>query len=311
MPTVKFAMKSLFAILSLISFGFLANAQNCGQVTNFEHTIQNNNNGTSTYDFWITVQSTSGGNKSVKYTIKCGNYVFIQNGCASSHATTTVYHLGPFTVTTISGEVQLTWSGHTNAVCGGATCIPPQVFQRTQLPVELSTFNTTLQASSVIVDWTTESEQNNDKFIVERSNNGRDFEPIGEVSGNGTTYKTSNYRFVDSNPALGVNYYRLKQIDFNGNFEYSPVSSAIFESMEGILVFPTVAREVLSVALPEQIADEDLNLAIYNMQGAKVYGTNLQGSTAHQLDLPALQPGQYLVSIGNGQINKQTIIVKH
>ncbi len=69
--------------------------------------------------------------------------------------------------------------------------------------------------------WITESENNNDYFDVERSIDGIDFKKIGTVKGAGNTDHQTQYFTMDEDPFTGVNYYRLKQVDFNGEFEYS------------------------------------------------------------------------------------------
>lgn len=90
------------------------------------------------------------------------------------------------------------------------------------LPVELVEFNGVYQSNWVHLNWRTASEVNNEKFEIEESTDGRLYNKIGEVTGNGTTYERSDYSFSTisvSNQSLL--YYRLKQIDFDGKFEYS------------------------------------------------------------------------------------------
>ncbi|MBX7050135.1 MAG: VCBS repeat-containing protein, partial [Chitinophagales bacterium] len=89
------------------------------------------------------------------------------------------------------------------------------------LPIELTDFTGSQQGHAVKLEWTTASELNNDKFIIERSSNGDDFDAIGIVSGAGTTEIVHNYQFFDQAPAGGINYYRLKQVDLDGAFTYS------------------------------------------------------------------------------------------
>lgn len=299
-------MKYLIIFIALfIAFQHLS-AQNCGMVTNFSHHIQGNNNGTSTYTFQVTVQATSGGSKSVSLNIRCGTYYFVTNQCEASLATTRVINFGPYTVPTCTGEIQLVWSGHSNATCGGTTCNALQVFA--SLPVELTSFDIAKAADAAILSWETASEKNNEKFIVERSADGIKYEQIGEVSGNGTTNETKSYKHIDSNPSLGVNYYRLKQVDFDGKYEYSPISSVEIYPTSEIAVFPTIFSETLNITLPEQMVDEEINITIFNLQGAKVFNSNVQGNTMNKLTMPALQPGQYILHIGNGRFAKTALV---
>jgi len=96
------------------------------------------------------------------------------------------------------------------------------------LPVELSSFTSTSNGRNVTLSWTTSSEVNNSGFNIERSISGsNDWKVAGNVSGNGTSTTSHNYSFTDRNLMTGKYSYRLKQIDFNGNFEYFGLNSEI------------------------------------------------------------------------------------
>jgi len=89
------------------------------------------------------------------------------------------------------------------------------------LPVELTSFSANAGNGQVMLTWVTESETNNFGFDIERSEDGIDFQKIGFVEGKGTTIVPQQYVFVDEKLAPGTYYYRLKQIDLDGAFEYS------------------------------------------------------------------------------------------
>lgn len=98
------------------------------------------------------------------------------------------------------------------------------------LPIDLGAFKGSSNGSAVVLKWSTLSEQNNSHFDVERSADGEKFDRIARIAGQGTTSTNTNYTFEDSNSRAGVNYYRLKQVDFNGDFSYSwviPVHSIL------------------------------------------------------------------------------------
>jgi hypothetical protein len=90
------------------------------------------------------------------------------------------------------------------------------------VPVELTSFSFSVKGMDVQLQWTTATELNNHGFEIERSYNSKDFFTAGFVKGNGTTTETKSYNFTDSPPINSV-YYRLKQVDFNGSYEYSNV----------------------------------------------------------------------------------------
>ena len=91
----------------------------------------------------------------------------------------------------------------------------------TALPVELISFNGVAENNEVRLTWETASELNNDFFDVERSQNGLNFEKIGTVKGNGNSNILNQYTFLDKDPYVGFNYYRLKQVDYDGTKYFS------------------------------------------------------------------------------------------
>jgi len=90
----------------------------------------------------------------------------------------------------------------------------------TLLPVEMSSFNSSTNGSDVTLNWTTASELNNSRFEIERSSLNGQWINRGTVQGNGTTNSPVNYTYTDRNLNSGMYNYRLKQVDFNGSFEY-------------------------------------------------------------------------------------------
>jgi hypothetical protein len=98
------------------------------------------------------------------------------------------------------------------------------------LPVEITIFSGRRDLERIRIDWETVTEIDNDGFEVQRSEDGINFEKIGWVDGNGSSTLTHNYTFYDEEPLQGSNYYRLKQIDYNGDFEYTGIISVLFKS---------------------------------------------------------------------------------
>lgn len=114
----------------------------------------------------------------------------------------------------------------------------------TYLPIELIDFNAELFHRSTYVTWTTKSEASNDYFTVQRSSDGSSWENLGTVDGAGTSSITLDYTFVDESPLLGLNYYRLKQTNYNG---LSAVFDPVVVNNNGVqydnetLIFPNPA----------------------------------------------------------------------
>ncbi|MBL7932704.1 MAG: T9SS type A sorting domain-containing protein [Bacteroidia bacterium] len=91
------------------------------------------------------------------------------------------------------------------------------------LPIELIEFKATESYDRVLTQWSTATEQNNAMFVVERSTDGIGYSYVASVPGAGNSQNINNYSAYDNNPVGGISYYRLKQIDFDGSYEYSPV----------------------------------------------------------------------------------------
>lgn len=91
------------------------------------------------------------------------------------------------------------------------------------LPVELLSFTGEAKSNYNLLEWTTASESNNDYFTLEKSTDGKLFKPFGVTDGAGNSTIIINYSFNDNDPTSGINYYRLKQTDFDGAFNYSKI----------------------------------------------------------------------------------------
>ncbi|HRD39902.1 MAG TPA: hypothetical protein PLC65_14830 [Bacteroidia bacterium] len=100
------------------------------------------------------------------------------------------------------------------------------------LPVELGNFKCSSDKTGTQLSWTTYSEKNNAYFSVERSQNGVDFEEIGQVEGAINSNQIMNYSFKDNLPKRGVNYYRLKQVDVNDDSKIHDMITCLYEPRE-------------------------------------------------------------------------------
>ncbi|MBL4705736.1 MAG: hypothetical protein JKY54_14520, partial [Flavobacteriales bacterium] len=108
------------------------------------------------------------------------------------------------------------------------------------LPVELLSFNAVLNENKVELTWTTASEVNNDYFVIEKSPNGIFWEEVSQMTGAGNSVQLLEYFDTDFEPFTGKSYYRLKQVDFNGEFSYSnivPINYTV-TATESLLVYP-------------------------------------------------------------------------
>ena len=136
------------------------------------------------------------------------------------------------------------------------------------LPVELLYFTGYVKGTNVILEWATASEENNDYFSIQRSKDGKNFETIGTVDGAGTSNEVIEYLYVDKKPYKGVNYYRLKQTDYDGQESFSDiikvnVNTDVFEIVD---IYPVPAEG--SVVITFNSNSEDfVNLTIFDITG--------------------------------------------
>jgi hypothetical protein len=119
---MKKILRVIYSLIIILFVSITAFAQNCGQVTNFTHTVFSNGNGTSNYTFYLTLAPVTGGTKSVNASINCGAYTFVRNQCIKAPSGGITVTLGPFNnVTNCSAAPSLTWTGYTNDKCGGSS----------------------------------------------------------------------------------------------------------------------------------------------------------------------------------------------
>lgn len=174
------------------------------------------------------------------------------------------------------------------------------------LPVELLSFDASAQDELIRLDWATASELDNAGFEVQRSTDGIDFSVIGWVDGNGTTNDLTTYRFDDEEAQAGVRYYyRLKQVDTDGDFDYSPVATAMLggSSDARIAVRPNpVTGDQVFIDLTNT-TDDRVTVRVFDVRGAQVLEVGQQvqaGPATLELDVTELSGGMYTVVIERG-----------
>ncbi|MBK8565375.1 MAG: hypothetical protein IPN76_19020 [Saprospiraceae bacterium] len=173
------------------------------------------------------------------------------------------------------------------------------------LPVELLDFQAFAEGEKIRLAWKTASEQNNEGFFLERlSVDGLRWTEIGFVAGNGTTTTKQSYQFYDEKPLPGVNYYRLRQMDFDGREEFSEVVSLDFpgfENLESLVrVFPNpVTGGELTLVLPGDF-EEEIIAEIFDTTGRLMRSIPIRGGV-NSIDLQGLGTGIYTLMMGQYQ----------
>lgn len=164
------------------------------------------------------------------------------------------------------------------------------------LPVELLSFTATRTGKEVLLKWATASELNNERFILLRSSDGVFFDPIGEVAGAGTTSTLNEYSFTDQRPLAGFNFYRLRQIDFDGTFTESATRSVRIIEDE-VVIYPSLSNgKNVRIKMPSGFTSG--NVVVYSVEG-KIISQLVVESGASEQTLPDMNPGMYraLISV--------------
>ncbi len=161
----------------------------------------------------------------------------------------------------------------------------------TILPVTLISFSGKNDADENHLTWKTTSETNNSGFEIERSADAKSFERIGFVDGNGDSKVVKNYNFTDSNP-FSTTYYRLKQIDYDGQFEYSRII-AVKRNFSGISIYPNPARDQIFV----RDLEKEAQIIVRNAEGKTLLTQMVYPKQA--VELNNFSNGFYFITIGN------------
>lgn len=164
------------------------------------------------------------------------------------------------------------------------------------LPIELAHFSGNYIEDYVKLSWSTFTEVNNDYFTIEKSKNGYDFSPLTEIKGAGNSNLVLDYDFIDENPFTNVTYYRLKQTDFDGQFDYSGVI-AVHTGAKEALLFPNPASDQIFFSIDLSDESELLNLEIQDMMNVKKEIDFVStGSGNYTINTSNLTPGLYVLT---------------
>jgi len=174
------------------------------------------------------------------------------------------------------------------------------------LPVELISFTATLEQESVYLAWTTASEINNDYFELQRSFDNQNYNTIGKVEGSGNSNIIVNYSISDNESYKGVAFYRLKQVDYDGQHEYSEII-AVKKASDIVLSLIDYTYDgghiKMNINNPN---NETLNVNVMDISGKIVKSADLKSLSNLQFSVNDLSRGVYIINI----VSETDIIVK-
>lgn len=180
------------------------------------------------------------------------------------------------------------------------------------LPVEFLDFNAKKENSTVQLEWTTASEINNDYFDVQRYNpNTGSFESIGEINGAGNSTTIEHYNFLDLNPHKGENIYRIKQVDFDLQFDYSNIQTVLFIPNLASAIFPNPGNGT-DITITMESPASAVDITVYSASGSLVHKETTEVNGKYMLQFEQnLAPGFYNVFIqSEAQTDQHKLIVQ-
>jgi hypothetical protein len=200
-------------------------------------------------------------------------------------------------------------TGFTMTFGGTATLSPCPLLT----PIKILSLQATVVAANVKLSWATGSEVNSRYFEVQKSMDGKSFQPLTQINGAGNSSALRNYSFLDTHPAGGSNYYRLKQVTTDGKYEYSSVIAATLADNTGALsmqAYPNPADSKLQINLKG--ATSNAHLQLYDITGRCIWQMDALQQHEIIIDLEKFPQGIYWLSANNDteMVNQKIVINK-
>ena len=206
------------------------------------------------------------------------------------------------------------WGSTANNLDVGQTY--PSLKTAAVLPINITAFNVTKDGNKVKLEWKTASEQNNERFEIESSVDGIKWKTIATIKGSGTSSESHTYWADDNSPVKGLNFYRIKQYDLDGNFHVSEIKTIMmFTSNRPLItVSPNPSHGGINFKIASQAAT-NVEAVLSTINGNIVYRefiNNVQPNTVTKLNLKQkLVAGMYILKLkGEGLSESIKVIIE-
>lgn len=182
----------------------------------------------------------------------------------------------------------------------------------TLLPADLLYFSAVPDRENALISWEAIHEENTSHYELEYSIDGKNYEIIDQWDAQAAQDVPSKYYYQHSNPSSNINYYRLKQVDFNGDWSYSAIRVVKFSSKDGeIEIFPVPASDILSVVY-QPVNKGGQIVRLISTSGLTLWQSATDFSVSNILRIPVgnISPGLYFVEVekGDGVYRQQVVI---
>ena len=180
------------------------------------------------------------------------------------------------------------WGSTSNSLPPNTTY--PSLLTSATVPIKLSAFSVLSDPKGVKIYWSTASEQKNDRFDVQKSIDGSNWSSIATVKGHGTTSQSTDYVCYDDNPENGTNYYRLKQYDIDGGFNFSIIKYLVFSGRLNtvVSVSPNPVANTINFKISGRHAG-NVQASLSNANGQVIYQQTFRNVLAGNINQLSLQ----------------------
>lgn len=184
------------------------------------------------------------------------------------------------------------------------------------LPIQLVSFNVSCENNlKSVISWSTATETNNEKFIVEKSYNAAEWSVLEEVKGQGYSNKVVNYELTDRKLTSGITYYRLTQVDFDGKQTLYNTVSTTCEGTETMVVYPNPSSHLLNVNINSNNLSGDVAVSMISTDGKVIEHYQFKADNENKLiifDVTPLQAGIYFIQLqdSKGTFKAEKVQVK-
>ena len=179
------------------------------------------------------------------------------------------------------------------------------------LPIDLIYFTAKPSENDhVKLEWATASEENNDYFTIERSENSIEWEVVTTLNGKGSDNQRNEYYSIDDRPYPGISYYRLKQTDFDGTFTYSPIKSVQIELTQKINIYPNPSRGSFTIKTGFEL--ENASIQVIDLTGRYIQSSVTKEQFSAEVNLVNSPSGIYILELRDGiRVYKYKVLIDH
>lgn len=190
----------------------------------------------------------------------------------------------------------------TIGACYGVVSVEFNSFTDQTLEIDYADFNLYDHGNkTVLVSWSTTAEINNDKFVIQRSRDAKEWEDIATLSGQEKSDELLHYEHLDHNPYIGVNYYRIVTVDVYGEISYSETQAIVIDQQEEVLLYPNPVLADGQLYISSKTT-EPLSVRIHTIDGKLMHSAEVLHTGT--IAMENYQPGVYIVVMSQGKFRK-------